>query len=87
LAGCRNTAHCCLWQILADGLDKALLRLGLEHGKFMKHVVDLDQLDWWIAGANGMDSTELMRELNSSIDMLMDSENYLLALNESMNQV
>ncbi len=53
----------------------------------MKHVVDLDQLDWWIAGANGMDSTELMRELNSSIDMLMDSENYLLALNESMNQV
>jgi hypothetical protein len=34
-----------------------------------------------------MDSTELMRELNSSIDMLMDSENYLLALNESMNQV
>jgi hypothetical protein len=41
----------------------------------------------WLAGANGMDSTELMRELNSSIDMLMDSENYLLALNESMNQV
>jgi hypothetical protein len=34
-----------------------------------------------------MDSTELMRELNSSIDMLMDSENYLLALSESMNQV
>jgi hypothetical protein len=34
-----------------------------------------------------MDSTELMRELNSSIDMLMDSENYLLALNESINQV
>jgi hypothetical protein len=26
----------CLWQILADGLDKALLRLGLEHGTSAK---------------------------------------------------
>jgi hypothetical protein len=38
------------------------------------------------AGANGMDSTELMRELNASIEILLDSENYLLSLNEYMNE-
>ena len=78
-------------QILADGLDKALLRLGLEHGESGKVVVsDSKPLKTnhlaSATGANGMDSTELMRELNASIDVLLDSENYLLSLNEYMNE-
>jgi hypothetical protein len=78
-------------QILADGLDNALLRLGLEHGVSNAHfgldAVDVrPEFDLKFIGANGMDSTELMRELNASIDILLDSENYLLSLNEYMNE-
>jgi hypothetical protein len=40
LDGITVTSHSIL-QILADGLDKALLRLGLEHGKLCANVASL----------------------------------------------
>ena len=67
-----------------------MLRLGLEHGwsKNICLAVALHHSDQSSqSGANGMDSTELMRELNASIEILLDSENYLLSLNEYMNEV